>query len=64
MEKKQMRLNTFCKEFDIPKNTVLLWVHSKNFPAYKIGKCWYVDIPKYYKWREEEHIKEYTFDKL
>ena len=61
MDKKQLRLSSFCKEFDIPKNTALLWIHSRDFPAYKIGKCWYIDLPKYYEWRELEHTKNYKY---
>lgn len=57
MGKKQLKLNNFCTEFDIPRNTVLKWVHSKSFPAYNLCGHWYVDVEKYYKWREELHIK-------
>ncbi len=57
----QMRLSNFCNEFDIPKNTVLLWIHSKDFPAYKIGKCWYIDVLEYYNWRKTEHRQNYKY---
>ena len=57
----QMRLTTFCAEYDIPKNSALLWVHSKGFPAFKLGRQWYVDIPEYYKWREAQHKKDYRY---
>lgn len=60
-EKQQMRLSTFCEEFEIPKNTVKLWIHSKDFPAYKIGKCWYVDIPQFYAWRTKQHSVSYKY---
>ena len=59
--KKQMKLTNFCMEFDIPKSTVIRLIHSKDFPAYKIGKCWYIDIDKYYKWRETEHQRNYKW---
>ena len=58
---KQMRLTTFCKEFDIPKNTALQWIHSKGFPAYKMGKCWYIDLPEFFAWRDREHLKSYRY---
>lgn len=50
--KKQLKLSNFCKEFDIPRSTVLKWIHSDNFPAYNLCGHWYVDLKKFYKWRE------------
>lgn len=61
MEKKQMRLKTFCAEFDVPYTTAIEWVHSHGFPAYKLGKGWYIDIPDYYKWRRTMHINSYKY---
>ena len=61
IEKKQMKLNNFCKSYDIPRTTALQWVHAVEFPAYKLCGHWYVDIPKYLKWREEQHIKSYKY---
>lgn len=61
IEKKQMKLNHFCKEFDIPRTTALQWVHSVGFPAYNLCGRWYVDIGQYYKWREKQHIKSYKY---
>lgn len=59
--KKQMKLSTFCMEFDMPKSTAIQLIHSKGFPGYKLGKCWYVDIEKFYEWREIEHAKSYRW---
>ena len=56
-----MRLTTFCKEFDVDQRMAYEWVHSRGFPAYKIGGSWYVDLPKYYKWREQQHMKSYKY---
>ncbi len=58
---KQMRLNNFCKTFDIPRTTVLKWVHSANFPAYNLCGHWYVDVSMFYKWREKQHVKSYKY---
>lgn len=57
MTKKQMKLNNFCKEYDVPRTTVLKWIHSNNFPAYNLCGHWYVDIEKFEQWRKEEHTK-------
>lgn len=59
-EKKQMKLNNFCKNFDIPRSTALEWIHILDFPAYKIGGRWYVDVDSYYNWREKENEKHYA----
>lgn len=50
--KKQMKLKNFCETYDIPRTTVLKWVQSNDFPAYNLCGHWYVDISKFYKWRE------------
>ena len=60
-EKQQMKLNHFCDEFDIPRTTALQWVHTEGFPAYNLCGRWYVDIAKFYKWREKQHIKFYKY---
>ena len=59
--KQQMKLKTFCEEFDVARNTVLQWVHSDGFPAYNLNGRWYVDVPKFYKWREQQHKKCYKY---
>lgn len=59
--KQQMKLKNFCELYDIPRTTVLKWVHSENFPAYNLSGHWYVDIPKYLRWREKQHIKCYKY---
>lgn len=59
--KKQMRLSNFCREYDIPRTNAIELIHSKGFPAYKIGGRWYVDIDKYLRWREIEHIRSYKY---
>lgn len=60
-DKKQMKLNNFCKEFDIPRTTALKWINSENFPAYNLRGHWYVDVEKYYKWRDRQHTKSYKY---
>ena len=41
----QMSLPTFCKSFDMPRETVLELIRgNKKFPGYKIGGRWYIDI--------------------
>lgn len=60
-EKKMMRLKNFCEEYDIPRQTALDMIYSAGFPAYKMGARWYVDIPKFLKWREMEHRRSCRF---
>lgn len=60
-EKKMMRLVHFCEEYDIPRATAIKLVHSKGFPAYRLGERWYVDIPKFLRWRETEHLRSYKY---
>ena len=50
---RQMKLTRFMKEFDVEKKIAYEWIHIDGFPAYKIGGRWYVDIQKYYEWREK-----------
>lgn len=52
LPKQQLRLKNFCTEYDIPRTTVLELKYSKDFPLYKIGNRWYVDVQKFIKWRE------------
>ena len=61
INKKQMKLNHFCQTYDIPRTTVLKWIHSENFPAYNLCGHWYVDIIKFDKWRGEQHSKSYKY---
>ena len=61
MEKKQAKLTTFCEMYDVPRTTVLKWVHTAEFPAYNLCGHWYVDIPKFLKWREAQHMKSYKY---
>lgn len=58
---RQMTLKTFKATYDIPEDTALRWVHTKGFPAYKLGRKWYVDIKKFEKWREVEHANSYKY---
>ncbi len=60
-EVKQVDLKTFRAMYGIPENTVLRWIHLKGFPAYKQGRKWYIDIDKYEKWRNIEHINSYKY---
>lgn len=50
---RQMKLTRFMKEFDVEKKIAYEWIHIDGFPAYKIGGRWYVDVQKYYEWREK-----------
>jgi hypothetical protein len=60
---RQMQLNAFCDRYDIPRSTAMDLIHRDNFPAHKIGARWYVDIPAYFRWREETHRQNYRFAK-
>lgn len=60
-DKKQMKLANFCKEFDIARTTALKWAHSDGFPAYNLCGHWYVDMDKFYKWRDQQHKKSYKY---
>lgn len=53
-KQKQISLRNFIVEFDVPRTTAERLIHSKGFPAYKIGGRWYIDLPQFYKWREIE----------
>lgn len=55
MNKKQLKLSNFCKEFDIPRSTIVRWIHNQQFPAYNLCGHWYVDVAAFYKWRDEQH---------
>jgi hypothetical protein len=59
-EKKQMDLKEFRNVYGIPENTVRDWIYDKKrkFPAYRLGNKWYVDIPKFLKWREVESARQ------
>jgi excisionase family DNA binding protein len=61
VEVKQVDLKTFRQMFGIPEHTVQRWVHTKNFPAYKLGQKWYVDVKAFEKWRETEHANSYKY---
>ena len=52
MSKKQLKLSNFCAEYDMPRTTVMELKYRENFPVYKIGSRWYVDLQKFLKWRE------------
>jgi len=56
-----MKLNHFCREFDVPRSTALEWIHSKGFPGYRLAGHWYIDIEEYYTWRVQEHMKCYKY---
>lgn len=52
----QMSLPTFCKSFDMPRETVLELIRgNKRFPGYKIGGRWYIDIIEFKEWREKNN---------
>lgn len=64
MDKKQLKLNNFCKEYDVPRTTVLRWISSGlNFPAYNLCGHWYVDIEAYGDWKISCHQKSYKYAK-
>lgn len=52
MSKKQLKLSSFCEEYDMPRTTVMELIYRQKLPAYKIGNRWYIDIPKFLKWRD------------
>lgn len=56
----QMQLPSFLREFDMPRTNFerLVFRRDNPLPAYKVGGRWYVDIPKYLEWREEEHKRQ------
>lgn len=56
-EKQQMKLKKFCDYYDVPRTTALRWIHAEGFPAYNLCGHWYVDVPKFLKWREDKHAK-------
>lgn len=60
---KQMALPQFIAEYGIPRSNMERLIHSHDFPAYKLGGRWYVDIPAFEKWREIEHRKQYKYAK-
>ena len=59
--KQQMKLKNFCDEFDIPRTTVLKWIYDSEFPAYNLCGHWYVDMEKFYNWRQQEHLRSYKY---
>lgn len=61
LDVQQMDLKTFAEFFGIKEKTVKEWIHIKNFPSYKLGGKWYVDIPEFYKWRKLEHTRSYKY---
>jgi hypothetical protein len=62
-DKKQMSVETFQKCFDIGDGKMKEWIHRDDFPAYKQGRLWYVDVEKYLVWRELEHKRSYKYAK-
>lgn len=61
INKKQLKLKSFCEEYDIPRSTALKWIHSDEFPAYNLLGHWYVDIEEFYKWRTKYHKISYKY---
>lgn len=62
-DKKMMDLKEFQDTYGIPVETTRRWIYDKRkkFPAYRLGNKWYVDIPKFLKWREVEHVRQYRY---
>ena len=58
-DKKQLKLNTFCSMFDVPRSTAILWYNTSGFPMYKISGRWFVDLEEYYVWRKEQLNRDY-----
>lgn len=52
-----MKLREFREVYGIPENTVRALINRKGFPSYRLGGRWYVDIPKFLEWREEENAR-------
>ena len=61
VEVKQVDLKTFREMYCIPETTILRWIHTKNFPAYKQGHKWYIDVKAYEKWRATDHANSYKY---
>lgn len=59
----QMPLSKFGKEYGFSRTTMWRMVNRGDFPAYKLGGQWYVDIPAYEAWREKEHRRQYKYAK-
>ena len=55
-EQQQLKLSSFCEIYDIPRTTTIELIYREKLPAYKIGSRWYIDIPKFKKWRELHNI--------
>ncbi len=47
--------------YNVARTTVLKWVHSDGFSAYNLCGHWYVDVDKFYIWRERQHKKSYKY---
>lgn len=61
--KGMLTVDHFCEQYDIPKVTVMKWIYNKSehFPAYKLGKHWYVDMKKFQQWRDAKHCNCYKY---
>jgi len=53
---KQMPLKTFIEEYGVPRATIYRLIYSVGFPAFKIGRNVYIDIPRYEEWREKYRV--------
>ncbi len=60
---KQMSMPQFIESYNMPRRSVDQLIHTHGFPAYKLGGRWYIDIPAFEKWREQEHRKQYKYAK-
>ena len=67
VDMKQMDLETFAKVYGIPRETAIKWAQDQKktkFPAFKLFHKWYVDIPKYKKWRNTTHVNNFPYASL
>lgn len=63
MEKKQMRLDEFMEVYGVSRKYAYKAIRRAEdpLPAYKQGKCWYVDVEAYLKWRVREHNRCFKY---
>lgn len=61
--KGMITVDHFSQCMDIPKKTVMEWIYDKSeqFPAYKLGRHWYVDMKKWPAWRDSKHVRCYKY---
>ena len=66
MPKKQITLVEFMAEYSMKRTTIWRLINRRDnpLPARKIGGQWYVLIPEFEVWREEEHKRQYKYARV